>query len=491
MPPFPQDTAALSADRQTLHAIGRKVTDACPDMRQMARVAATEILSKHDLGDLEPDTVYWHRFDRTESSTLTFNGWEHLDTPIESLTLPQLVMRRFNANDQDAEDDLQAMSGFYTEGPEAQAYDEANEVRLLPQDVLEAFWTLDFKTRFNTQLSSFWQTCADDFRTLVKANFIAKAIEDHRHHHLDDEQFSSLMMALGINPMKPVTLMALQADSRQRAGVRIAKLDIAGYEATDMLRIIEPGGRQFLYMPGEVNAFQVFDTPDDLQCWLMTQTNQPTNRARFMSHFPLAQHAERDHAAGLNHALDMMFSHWGPNTLKLVNRNDQTVADDPFTHLRDCMRSRMQADADYALHSNGELRKQMWMGYLKAFGQTFGALAALDWPVALAAMGAGLADVGLNIDQAIHGHTTAERKNGVVGAVLSSIDVLFNSVFLLSAATPELKTVVADQTPGRIKFDAVIDTDHIPTSFSNLFEKRCGPCPKVNDRHTRLESLNH
>lgn len=435
---------ALSADHQQLNDISRSVVEHCPDVREMAREAARDILRKHGLDSLEPDTVYWHRFNRTESSSLTFNGWEHLDTPIESLTLPQLVMRRFNANDQDNPDNLQAMSGFYTDGPEAQAYDEANEVRLLPQDVLEAFWTLDFKTRFNTRLTAFWQQYPDDFRTLAKANFIAKAIEDHSSAHLNSEQFTALMQAVGIDPKNPVTLATLKAPTRASRDIRIATLDIAGYEATDILRFVEPGGRQFMYVPGEVDGFHVFDTPDDLQWWLMTHTNEAANRARFMSHFPLAMHAEKDHATGLNHALDMMFSQWGPGTLKVINLNDQTITGDPFTHLRDSTRQRMHSDADYALHSNGELRKQMWMGYLKAFGQTFGALAALDWPIALAAVGAGLADVGLNIDQAIHGHTTAERKNGVIGAILGSIDVLFNSAFLLQAAAPEVGEIASE-----------------------------------------------
>ncbi|WP_341959677.1 membrane-targeted effector domain-containing toxin [Pseudomonas sp. RC10] len=447
MPPVTRASTAVNAERQALHTIGQNVVEGCPDMRQMAREAAADILRKRGLGNLEPDTVYWHRFSRTASSPLTFNGWEHLDTPVESLTLPQLVMRRFNANDQDAADDLQAMSGFYSGGPEAQAYDEHNEIRLLPQDVMEAFWTLDFKTRFNTQLTAFWQNSAEDFRTLAKANFIAKAIEDHRSAHLTSEQFSSLMAAVGINLIKPITLSTLRAEGRLGEGVRVAKLDIAGYEASDILRFVEPDGRQFLYVPGEVDAFQVFDTADDLQWWLMTHTNEASNRARFMSHFPLAMHAESDHTTGLNHALDMMFSNWGHGTLKVINLNDHTVQGDPFTHLRDCTRHRMQADADYALHSNGELRKQMWMGYLKAFGQTFGALAALDWPIALAAVGAGLADVGLNVDQAIHGHTTAERKSGVIGAILGSIDVLFNSVFLLHAVPAEVSTPASEQSP--------------------------------------------
>jgi hypothetical protein len=81
----------------------------------------------------------------------------------------------------------------------------------------------------------------------------------------------------------------------------------------------------------------------------------------------------------------------------------------------------------------------MWMGYLKAFGQTFGALAALDWPIALAAVGA-----GLNMDQANHGHTTAERKIGLIGAILGSVDVLFNSVFLLQTVPPEVGEIAAD-----------------------------------------------
>ena len=74
-------------------------------------------------------------------------------------------------------------------------------------------------------------------------------------------------------------------------------------------------------------------------------------------------------------------------------------------------------------------------------------MAALDWPIALAAIGAGLADVGLNIDEAIHGHTTAERKSGVIGAILGSIDVLLNSAFVFQAALPDLAEVAIERDP--------------------------------------------
>jgi len=432
------DTPAISADRQALDALIHKVVDACPDLREMAREAARDILNQYGLGALEPDAVYWHRFDRSESSPRTFNGWEHLDKPVESLTLPQLVMRRFSVEAQDSADALQTLSGFYTAGPDADVFNETNEVRLLPVDVMRDFWALDFKTRFNDKLTAFWRDCADDFRTLAKANFIAKAVEDRQSNALTSEQFNALMKALNLDVSQPITLAMLQSPASLAAGVHVAQLDIAGYEASDILRIVEDSGRQFLYVPGDVHAFHVFDTPDDLQWWLMTHTNEVDNRGRFMAHFALSTHAENSHQTGLHHALDLMFSHWGPHSQSVINRKARPIDGDPFTHLRDATRARMEADAEFSLHGNGELRKQMWMGYLKAFGKTFGALAALDWPIALAAVGAGLADVGLNIDRAIHGHTTAERKNGVIGAIFGSVDVLFNALFLVQAAAPGL-----------------------------------------------------
>ncbi|WP_341959678.1 membrane-targeted effector domain-containing toxin [Pseudomonas sp. RC10] len=447
MPSITRDTPAISADQQALNDISRHVVEGCPDMREMAREAANGILRKHGLDSLEPDAVYWHRFDRTETSPRTFSGWEHLDPPVESLTLPQLVMRRFNANDQDSADALQAMSGFYTAGPDSEVFNETNEVRLLPGDVMGEFWALDFKTQFNDKMTAFWRNCSDDFSTLAKANFIAKAVDDRQSKTLTEVQFNTLMHAIDLDPSQPITLAMLQAPTAPPEGVRFAKLDIAGYAASDILRIVEDSGRQFLYLPGEVDAFHVFDTPDDLQWWLMTHTNEVENRARFMSHFTLSTHAETDHQTGLHHAIDLMFSHWGAGTERIVNRDNQSITGDPFAHLRNATQTRMADDAAFALHSNGELRELMWMGYLKAFAKTFGSLAALDWPIALAAVGAGLADVGLNIDQAIHGHTTAERKNGVLGAIFGSIDVLFNGLFVVQGAAGELPEIPVAEEP--------------------------------------------
>ncbi len=426
-----------SAEQFKLNTISQTLVDACPDLREMARDIAREILAKHHAGDLEPDRVWWHRFDRAQSSPHTFTGWQHLDPPTQSLTLPQLVMQRFNAQDQNHADELSQLSGFYSVDAHADQFDESNEVKMLPQDAMKDFWAIDFRVRFLEKLNAFWHDRADDFRTLAKAHFIGRALEDHQTGWLNNQDLQTLMGAIGVDLSQPLTLTTLQAQASSKPGTaEVCSFDVVGYTASDILRFVTAGGRQILYTPGEEQVFHPFDTPDDLHWWLLLQNNRAENRLRFMSHFPQSGHAENGSNIGLHNSLDLLFSTWGTHELSVINRSSQRLQTDPFSHLRDSAMARMFDDANTSLHSNADLRKQMWIGLLGAFTRVTGPLAALDWPIALAAVGAGLAETGLNIDQAINGHTTAERKAGVIGAVLSGIDTLFNSLFMIHPTLP-------------------------------------------------------
>ena len=423
--------ASLSQDRTALVKMSERLVEACPDMREMARSIAQEILLRHTGHDIEPDTVYWHCFHTAESSPRSFNGWQHRDAPYQSMTLPQLVMHRFNPHDQDNADTLQMLSGFYTAGPDAEAFDERNEVMILPAQVMSDFWAVDFKSRFQEKLKTFWRDFADDFRTMAKANFIATAFEDHHAGWLSEEDLRTVLRAANVEPTDSPSLQTLQARAPASVDANVWTFDVIGYEASDILRIVTSTGRQILYTPGEVQAFHTFDTPEELHWWLLSQNNRPERRARFMGHFPLSAHGEADENIGLFHGLDLLYTTWGAAHPGVINQHSKPVSGNPFAHLRDAIRARMFADADLALHSNGDLRKQMWIGYLRSFSQLSGALAAIDWPIALAAVGAGIADMGLNIDQAVNGASTAQRKAGVIGAVTAGIDTLFNSAFLV------------------------------------------------------------
>ncbi|MFF7061106.1 dermonecrotic toxin domain-containing protein [Pseudomonas sp. NPDC008258] len=428
----------VSEAEQQLRDLARPLVSTCPDMRQMARETAIGILNKHGHGQLDPDHVHLNRFMTAQSSPRTFSGWQHLDAPYQSFTLPQLVMHRFDTHDQNNSDLLSYLAGFYTQGPGAEAYDEHNEVPLAPKDVLEDFWAIDFSYTYHQHLNAFWHGQADNFRTLIKVNFLAKVLETCAADAASELAQCARQVARAItgHDLGQPSLEQLREEHPATAGFRVCTFDIGGHVASDFLRIVLPDGRQLLYTPGEVDALHLFADRKALYWWVLIHTNQPDNRARFMSHFPLSSRAENNDKAGLNHMIDLLFYHWGGDDHKCLNQLDKTLSADAFSHLRDAARKRMTDDAHFALRSNADLRKQLWIGDLKAFGKVFGPLAALDWPVALAAVGAGLADMGLNIDQAINGHTTSERQAGVIGAVFAAIDVLFNATLLAGATGP-------------------------------------------------------
>lgn len=460
---MPETNPTPNLEIDQLKTLGISLVEACPDMREMARDIAKSILKNRTGTDIEPDTVYWHRFTTAMSSPLTFNGWQHVGKPIESMTLPQLVLHRFSAHDQDNADNLQMMGGFYTQGSEAGAYNTSNEVKMLPIDVMNDFWNIDFCTAYRERLDAFWQSSADEFRTLAKANFLAKALEERESEHLAMTDLLTLLNAVAANVHAPFQLSMLTDVASVPTGLRVTAFDIGGHQASDILRVVTSTGRQIIYIPGETFAFQAFDTPEHLRQWLVNTTTKTADRARFLTHFPLALRHENDPDAGLDHLMDLLPSHADISASGLLNQLDQDLGIDAFTWLRDAARDRMNADADFSLRSNGDLREQMWIGYLNAFSHVLGPLAALDWPIALAVVGAGLADMGLNIDQAVNGHTTAERKAGVIGAILSAVDSLLNCLFLLDAG-------ISPMNEGEAEYLATFSEDSHPQQAPDVME---------------------
>ncbi len=431
----------LQSTREHLTQLAHTFVTACPDMRQMAREQAQAILQQYGHADLDPDHVYLNRFNTAQSSPRTFSGWQHSDSPYQSFTLPQLVMHRFDVQDQDNEDLLGYLSGFYSDGADKDAFDERNEIAIAPKDVLEDFWKIDFSEQFHLHMQEFWQTHDEDFRTLAKVNFLSKVVEACIADSESELAKRGRLAAKALTGFElgPLDLQQLGQKNPPQAGYRLCTFDIGGYIATDFLRIEMDDGYQLLYTPGETDALHLFDSRKAMYWWVLMNTNEAANRTRFMSHFALQDHGVKGDNIGLHDMIDVLFYHWGGDDHQCLNQLDQTVSTDAFDHLRDAARQRMADDGRFALRSNTDLRKQLWIGYLKAFARIAGPLAALDWPVALAAVGAGIADMGLNIDQAVNGATTQQREAGTVGAITAAIDVLFNATLLIGAGGGELE----------------------------------------------------
>ncbi|MFJ7107560.1 membrane-targeted effector domain-containing toxin [Pseudomonas sp. NPDC098740] len=452
-----------AADALALQALIPDLIADCPDMYAMAYQVAKDILVQHHITDIEPDKVYWHRFRAAQSSSKTFTGWQHmLEKPRESMTFPQLVMQRFSVHDQDNADLLDADSGFYRADGNAGNYDETNEIRLHARDALKAFWDINFSDRYKTAIATFWEKHGANFRALAKCTFIARAIEDYENGHLAPEQFKLVLRAVANNVSRPLTRQMLMDEAPTGSGLSIRKFCVDQFVSTDILSITDDSDLNILYVPGEPRGFHCFNKVEELHEWLANEVKDAEGRERLLMHF---KQEERDilqekptslghklanftgigliiHAfeetetenIGLTHAYEVLPGEYEVADHHLLHYRGEKIAGDAFTHLSQSTHERMLSDANFLLHSNGDIRKKLWIGYLNAFNHTFGPMAALAWPAALVVIGAGIANVGLQIDQAINGTTPMERKAAVTAAILGSVNTLFNLPFLRGAA---------------------------------------------------------
>lgn len=430
---FTQGTAAARyvSDEQQLKQIARQFMEDYPDVHGMAYTEARKLLFRHTGQHLNPEKVYWHRFHNAASSPRTFTGWWHSGEPYESMTFVELLLRRFTAHDQLASDELQLYGGFYTDGPENGVFDERNEVRLLPMQVMNDFWALDFDALFHARMNAFWVQHGDDFCTLARSRFLAAAGQQLRAGKLTLAQFKTLTGAV-VGKLEPVmTLSTLHTRISPAPGITLRSFDIGGYECAASFRMVSASGWQILYLPAHGQAFHVFASDQDLYRWVQTRLSYRSTRAAFDALFLRTDAARKLHQRDLDGKLDHVLQTPWVEGQRLINSAERTITGDVFEHLRDLAMQQLREDAAVLLTSSSELRKRMWMGYLDAFINVFGSLAPLGWPMALTLVGAGMASVGLRTDQAINGKSPEERKAGIIGAIFNTIYVVFNLSLLM------------------------------------------------------------
>ncbi|MNF39318.1 Dermonecrotic toxin [compost metagenome] len=449
-----------NSSQAKLKEISRLIVDSWPDCYAMARSAAGGILRQHGITHVKPDKVYWHRFSNAVSSVKTFSGWEHYGVPEESMTLTELVMRRFRASDQDNIDTLQVMGGFYRADANAGTFNESNELKLLPSQVQKTLWEIDLSEQYEARLKRFWRDNAQNVRTLARANCLAAAVMAHDCKRLSGDQLQMVKDGLGGGLSLPPDLQQLEASAAPVSTVTVAKLVIAGRVSQDILHFSKSGASQLLYIPGKVAAFEAFSNDAELYSWLRKQVAQPKQRERLKAHFTSQGLQSTAEDKQLDNAL-----------VQLVDAADEVVATkiqfrvfttDVFALLRDELHQQMLVRADELLRSNNEIRVQMWTAYLHVLTGIASSLAPLGWPAALVAVTAGTANVALNVEQAIDGDNRDERKAAVLAAIFSAIDVLFNLPMLAgtgNALIEEVEPLVAVEQDLSAEGQAIVDED--------------------------------
>ncbi|MNJ12082.1 hypothetical protein D3C77_62640 [compost metagenome] len=437
----------------TLQGIAERYTANFPTLHSLARQAAGHIV-RDQLGYwMDPDRIYWHRFNAAISSHLTYTGWRHEGRPLRSMTLSELTLRRFLVDEQSNSDLLSLYGGFYRVDGAFGRYDQTCEVRLLPATVQQAFWALDFQPVYLAAVTKFWSDAGEDFCLLARAGFLA-AVARAR---LAREDAEALCAAVVPGAVLPVGLQQLRSKPALARDSPFRHCLLGGYRARDLFWLTLPGGRQVLYLCGQGGSeLQVFASTADLNTWVRRQVHDTPSRERFIAHFLGDAAALADHGDALQRLCDQLQS----ATVSLV-RARQAIRGDVFDSVYRSAVDQLVRDARARTTSNSALDKAQWLEYLKLVPRFATPAALLWWPLAGLALGAGVGNLVLHVDQALHAPLQAQRRAGWVAAFIDVLFILIDSQMLRAGEVVE--------SPGLIDAPALLpEQGYVPGSLRTL-----------------------
>lgn len=416
---------------QSLNTIGAQYSAAIPDLREFAREQAALLIKKHTGQTLDPDQVWWHAFDNAQSNNQSFNGREHRGPPQQSVTLTDLVIKRFAVRDEVNAIDLDQMTGFYQAGPEAGLYDQQNQVAMSVVDVLNDFWALDFKGTYLARLATFREQEAENGRVLLKAAFITSAWSARsKYGPLSTDVFKLLVNTLWGPTRFPFSLQDLRNSNTLRQYAEVRTFTLGALTAVDMLLIRNSDGLHILYAAD--GWYMVFQGLQEAYDWLREEAADAESRRHLITHFVDPHNMDetaRDQRKAFHATLDALrATAWSPTQTHLQTYSKE-VKSDVFSYLFNRMLERLQGEVR-AVFDNRDLRKRLWLVDLAAFTRITSGLAPLAPQVALLAAASTALSLGGHMALAVHGVDRAERHQAWHAALTDAVLLLLDGAQL-------------------------------------------------------------
>ena len=447
--------------------------NALPRVRDEAKKWAEELVFTLTGLKVDADTVFLNRFQQAQSAD-TATGWEHLgEEPTVSQALPDALLSNFNEHDGlpgvlDQEAGLYRVGrGHSTKG----GYGAHNQFPLTPSQLMHESWKSDFQARMTQVQENFWRDHGDDYRTLLKGEFVFQAREQLKayeraspaerlkmpaEHRFTQDHYRLVMGAVANLPLdenQPLTVKQLQASAPVEGVVTTHMLDINGFPANDILRFTAADdgthrhlrdrrdGVQVLYIPAHKPPFLPFDSLAQMDQWVARQAleshfclrDRQDNDVGFWSDFKSFITGDHYSNTGVDSALRYLSSgYWDSIEGTVIDSANVRIHGDVFSVLSDATRKRMASDADVMIKSNSEVTRDTWLNDLTAAAGLAAKFAVIGEPIAIGfATATGLAETTLGTEKAISGDTQAERKQGTAVA----LDGLLNTLFSATSGT--------------------------------------------------------
>jgi len=457
-----------------------------PDPGKVARTIARSKLRERTGQDLDPDKVYLHQFERsqTRGNPRAYTGYEHDGKPKHSETLTQAYMDNFkifrtrktesfwhvisNAAGKQVADgtypshldnpDLKApffsspdvLSGLYTANAEAGKFGAENEVEYLPSDLRDDIADANVMGQIETSQDEFWRENRATWRSLAKGQFIEEARRALLNGTLSQQAYETAINggAPNIVMYDPVTMDELAESAAPHPDVKVNFLGVRlpAYQSanpvahyrltlnphdfvckTNIICMTGRDGHEVLYIPGDEQPFREFANREALGEWLVEQAKDDNARAAFLEHFSLKDHREAI-ASSLKYLAQGTARQDLRPSIEKMDLGAQSGISDVFSMLTQLTEERAAKDADALIQSNGEVRLQVARDVLQAVNVATMPILPMLGPVGIALdLGLAGAQVGLDMGVASTADTPDERNAALSDAGLGLLFLGFNA----------------------------------------------------------------
>lgn len=353
---------------------------------------------------------------------------------------------------------------------EPQTYDANTHVNIEPAEFKKFVWDTDLRHQYLEYLKQFLSAHARHYPVLAKATFIKAAFLQTDENSLQETDKHLVLRSLGLpvtQQWQSLTPEQLESAVAVDGNIAIAPLKVHRYSATDVLIIKDTRtGRVVLYVPGNSSPLHGFESESKLAYWVAEQCRDPRKRQAFEGHFQEKDDNDGPFLSGLRTALEgvAVFPRWlnsatGSWSPRHCIHSGKKIEGDPFVYVRDRVTQRLQADANYSIHTRGDARLE---GFAQGLNESliFTGVVALIVPEAIPFIaGLSISLIGVGTAQAIQGRTLQERQQGgqrVVFGLLNALPLAAEQVVAVtSEALADAEVVEAVQAKPPINAQAV------------------------------------
>lgn len=373
-------------------------------------------------------------------------------------------------------------------------YQTSEKLHHTPQAFRDLNRQTELAKPYKAHLDTFWPANEEKYRLSSKFAFASAAQIQLQDASLSNYETTLAMRAAGFGArsrLSEMTVDELKAPYKEDPTIETGLLSINGNASTDLIYVTDKQSRlnaqgkkinhTLLYIPGNSSPIHRFDSVAQMKSWLADQAADPHKRAQLCTHFKENDQDDKVFTDGVKQAL-VGLGGWSeaqkPNKWGFDSINEwdpQTyittvpVSSDPFQTMTQRQKARSYADAAHEIVTDGDVLKRRVINLAEAATTAALMLTPLATVIPEVAMAveaayvaAGVAEVGVGIDDAVHDKSTATDRSvfGLLNAAPALVH-LPSRLPGLSAMTGGTEAVARASTPP-VEFEEVLSGEHPP-----------------------------